>query len=208
MEVKSKILEPFNLNADVFSQNTYRNGTLYIPQGTMSLYTRFDGWRNFLNIQEEEADGEPKYLTLNIAGNGVLQQQIELGRSYSFRIVPDEGWRINAVVFNGEDVTAQLSADNMYETPAISDNATLVVSFESEVPDAVRAERRNAVRVYASEGSIVVRDGSIGSLLTVYDMQGRCMANERITEPVQKISLPPSSVYIVKTEGKTIKVGL
>lgn len=175
----------------------------------MSLYTRFDGWRNFLNILEEAADGEPKFLTLNIAGNGVLLQQIELGKSYSFRIVPDEGWRINAVVYNGEDVTAQLSSDNMYETPAINDNATLVVSFESVVPDAVRAEeRKSAVRVYASEGSIVVRDGCIGSELTVYDIQGRCMVSDRITEHVQKISLPPSSVYIVKTEGKTIKVGL
>ena len=76
------------------------------------------------------------------------------------------------------------------------------------MPDTVRAERSSGVRVYASEGSIVVRDGSIGSLLTVYDMQGRCMVSERITERVQQISLPASSVYIVKTEGKTIKVGL
>ena len=51
MTVKSHITEPFNVGG-LFGKETYRNGTLYIPEGTKDLYICFDGWREFLNIVE------------------------------------------------------------------------------------------------------------------------------------------------------------
>ena len=48
--VHSYIKEPFNVS--IFSNETYRNGTLYVPAGTKDLYIRFDGWREFLKIEE------------------------------------------------------------------------------------------------------------------------------------------------------------
>ena len=50
--VKSYITEPYSINKAVFPDDTYRKGTLYIPEGTEKLYARFDGWREFLNIVE------------------------------------------------------------------------------------------------------------------------------------------------------------
>ena len=50
MTVKSYIKEPFD--APSFDKETYRNGTLYVPAGTKDLYIRFDGWREFLKIEE------------------------------------------------------------------------------------------------------------------------------------------------------------
>ena len=55
--VKSYIAEPFNVTG-LFSEETYRNGTLYVPAGTKDLYIRFDGWREFLKIEEME-DEDP-----------------------------------------------------------------------------------------------------------------------------------------------------
>ena len=57
MEVKSFIESPNHLNTNVFTENTYRLGTLYVPVGKEKVYSRFDGWRNFLNIVEIDTEG-------------------------------------------------------------------------------------------------------------------------------------------------------
>lgn len=58
MEVKSLIESPYEIEDRVFSYETYQQGTLYIPKGTMSLYTSLDGWRNFQNIVEMSDDDD------------------------------------------------------------------------------------------------------------------------------------------------------
>lgn len=61
--VISQIEIPFDCEA--FDTNTQRNGTLYIPTGSLNYYIRFDGWRQFLNIVEGEPEVEcpPPFLS-------------------------------------------------------------------------------------------------------------------------------------------------
>ena len=58
MTVKSYINEPFNVTG-LFADETYRQGTLYVPIGTKDLYIRYDGWREFLKIEEVGAEPAP-----------------------------------------------------------------------------------------------------------------------------------------------------
>ena len=83
--VNSKILEPFS-SKNLFSENTCRNGILYVPEGTMNLYTRFDGWREFLKI--EELNGELKKYQLSFVVNNqeLSSQELEFGA----KITPPE----------------------------------------------------------------------------------------------------------------------
>ena len=53
LTVNSEITEPFSCGTRCFSDYTLRKGTLYVPAGTKDLYARFDGWREFLKIQEK-----------------------------------------------------------------------------------------------------------------------------------------------------------
>jgi hypothetical protein len=78
MTVNSEIMEPFNCK-NAFSENTLRKGTLYVPAGTKELYTRFDGWREFLKI--EEVGGEPEIYNLAfVVDNKELSaQNVEVG---------------------------------------------------------------------------------------------------------------------------------
>lgn len=69
MSVTSNITEPYSINSNVFSTETYRKGTLYIPAGTEKLYTRFDGWREFLKIEETGTVGN---LRGDLNGDGVV----------------------------------------------------------------------------------------------------------------------------------------
>ena len=50
--VTSLIKEPFDIDTYTFSDDTYKNVTLYVPAGTKEKYEATEGWRNFASIVE------------------------------------------------------------------------------------------------------------------------------------------------------------
>ena len=51
-EVISKIENPFSINPNIFSDNTFDNATLYVPAGTIEKYKATEGWKKFVFIEE------------------------------------------------------------------------------------------------------------------------------------------------------------
>lgn len=47
----------FNLNTNVFSDKTYLNATLYIPEGRRKAYEAATGWQKFVYMEEGVPDG-------------------------------------------------------------------------------------------------------------------------------------------------------
>ena len=88
--VNSEIWEPFNCK-DVFTTNTLRNGTLYIPVGTKNLYTRFDGWREFLKIEEVGGEKEQSvWLTIK-NGRSSTMLKVKKGAAQELAVKPEAG---------------------------------------------------------------------------------------------------------------------
>ena len=58
--VVSLIENPYKIGNDVFSQNTTKNATLYVPVGSSEKYKAVDGWKNFVLISEIEYIPDPK----------------------------------------------------------------------------------------------------------------------------------------------------
>ena len=56
-EVISKIENPFKINTNTFSDNTFHNATLYVPAGTIDKYKSTDGWKKFAFIEEGHGGG-------------------------------------------------------------------------------------------------------------------------------------------------------
>ena len=52
-EVHSEITEPFSIDRNTFSNETYKK-PLYVPYGTKTKYEATNGWKNFKNIVESE----------------------------------------------------------------------------------------------------------------------------------------------------------
>lgn len=137
LSVTSYITEPFNTsigsgnNIDkIFSENTYRNGTLYVPVDTKELYSRYDGWRDFLKIVEKE--DVFYYLSIQDSSNGTVDMKVKNGSKCTLRISPKDGKTIKNVYFNDDDVTSQLNSENNYTTPAITANSTLRVVYKGD----------------------------------------------------------------------------
>ena len=88
--VISEITEPFNCGTDAFPENACRNGTLYVPAGTKDLYIRFDGWRNFLHI--EEGGETAKYKLSFVVNNKELStKNVEVGATITPPSTDGEG---------------------------------------------------------------------------------------------------------------------
>ena len=67
----SLIQEPFKVSS-IVSDFIYKNGTLYVPEGTMEKYKATDGWKEFLWMEE----GMPAGIKLtNSDGSNVMEIQ-------------------------------------------------------------------------------------------------------------------------------------
>ena len=112
MTVKSYIKEPFNVNG-LFSDETYRQGTLYVPQGTKDLYIRFDGWREFLKIEEMEKEPAPNGQcatpTIIVLGNRFKFQCETPGAEFTSSLTTEENFTGDEVVMDNDKITYTLT---------------------------------------------------------------------------------------------------
>ncbi len=55
--VISLIEDPFRINENTFTRDTYYNATLYVPVGTIDKYKATDSWKKFVFIEESDIAG-------------------------------------------------------------------------------------------------------------------------------------------------------
>ncbi len=206
MTVISKITEPFNCK-NAFSSEPQRKGTLYVPAGTKELYVRFDGWREFLKIVEEQDESDQIFLTLKSGSEGRMKQAVKRGEAYTFVIEPEDGWGIHSVTFNGNDVTSQLDSENRYTTPAINDNATLCVTYE-QWGNSIRSDANMNVHVSTMSNSIQISNATPGSVCNIYATGGELLESFVLSNSSSNIPMPSGHVYIMKVGERVFKVGL
>ena len=70
------IQEPFKVS-DIVSDFIYKNGTLYVPQGTIDKYKTTDGWKKFVWMEEGMPTGIK--LTNNDGSNATETQRYTIG---------------------------------------------------------------------------------------------------------------------------------
>ena len=150
---------------------------------------------------------ETLFLRIQQANNGCLDLSVEKGRSYLFIVHEEEGWRINSVFFNGEDVTTELDADNSYRTPAITGYSTLNVSFELVSPSMVEEDlSTDKLVVYSLDGAVLVDGAAVGECVKVYSVNGTQVAALMAAEGGVKVTVPHIGVYLVHVGGRTFKI--
>ena len=147
------------------------------------------------------------FLTINQADNGCVTQHLVQGSSCIFTIMAAEGWTINAVTFNGKDVTSLLEEGNIFTTPELFEDAVLNISYE-KIDDSVESTRANAVKVRGHNGLISISGAAEGEAITIYTLDGTMVANETAAAETTSIEVPTQQVYIVKVADKVVKIGM
>lgn len=71
-EIASELLNPFDIDASVFTNSTYTTAKLNVPKGTKSKYCNASGWKNFTNIKETGVSAPELVLTsLTVKGSHI-----------------------------------------------------------------------------------------------------------------------------------------
>ncbi len=206
LKVIARNATPGDIYEDAFTDNTYRNGTLYVPAGTMNRYVRFNGWRNFLDIVEESSD-EPCTLTIADAAHGATQMELASGVMLKMTLLPTDGWMLHSVSFNGEDMTAAVAADGRFTTPVITGEATLNIVYEQIVESAVRTmPAAGSLRLTAMSGGVHIAGAEPGSLCRIYGTDGRMVRQVTLIGDADDVALSGNQTYVVTVGGKTLKL--
>ena len=72
-EVDSWIENPYNINTNTFSDNTFNVATLYVPDGTINNYEAKDGWKKFAIIEPISDDFTTNGINYHIKSDGTLE---------------------------------------------------------------------------------------------------------------------------------------
>ena len=70
-KVISKIENPFTINTNTFSDNTFYIATLYVPKGTIDKYKAQEGWKNFALLEEGNGDYYNELINYPVAISGI-----------------------------------------------------------------------------------------------------------------------------------------
>lgn len=149
--------------------------TIKFPQHVFAFGTQFEGTSS---IAQDFVFHVAPFYTLDYAtdSHSVALQQVEEGKTATVSLTPAEGWKLDRLTFNGDDVTDQV-ADNAYTTPAMTANSTIYAAYAF---DGAVAEPNGAdqvvtdldLRAWSDAGKVYVAGMKEGQTLRVYTAGG------------------------------------
>ena len=183
---------------------------LYVPEGSSLKYKAAEHWRNFVIIREIAEEGSDGiWLTINDGAHGSMSLKIDTELPYlTLRFTPEDGWYIYSVMLDEEDVTAELSEDGTYTTPAITANSRLSVIYADSSTGMAKVQSDTRYEVRPTTNGLSLGGLSAGDRISVYTPNGQCVYNAQATGSQTEIPLTLHQVYIVKVNNQTLKVCL
>lgn len=138
---------------------------------------------------------------------GCVRLAVDINKTYSCRIIEEEGWQVHSITYNGEDITDRGGKENYIQTPVVKGDAVIRVALEQRTTGITKPEH-DSMRVLGNDKGLVIENTKRGELINVYRLNGQLLKSIRATGGSEHIALPSGEVYLVKTEGKTIKIRL
>ncbi len=151
------------------------------------------------------AEGQTEQDGFSAVTNGGSSVFVTGSETADFEIKPDAGMRIEQILYDGEDVTGQLSG-NVYSVPAVAaydvKNLTIILSSD-DLSGAEEISTESSIQVYSSGSSIIVKGSDVENV-EVYNLSGQLVYGGTETT----INVTAKGIYIVKVAGQTFKVAL
>ncbi len=135
------------------------------------------------------------------SGDLKVAHYFNVGDRVLVSLMPQSGKRVNTVHFNGEDVTSDVNADNHYQTPKLSGDDTLTVTYADDtVTDLSAATATAPLIVYPRGNSIIIKGKNADTEVVVYDVNGSEL--RRTSESM--ISGLANGVYLLNIGAKDV----
>ena len=190
--------------------DVYNYVILHIPMGSKEAYSSAHEWRYFDKVKEDmEQNGKVYYAKLAVkqGTTGYTEQAVKADETYTIYIGALGENKINAVTFNGEDVTNQVK-DGYYTTPAIKAKSTLSISYEDTKPTYVKEISNPDLKVTGYEGEINISGIENPSNVEVYTTDGKLVETKGSVSGDTSIQVKEDELYLVKVGKRTIKIAM
>ena len=201
-----------------FTNNHYINTTIYVPQGSLSVYQSSDVWKNFWDIREMSTTETPEEEVKKCATPVITYNDngLDITTETDGAEIHTDITCSDANSYNGDRI--DLSATYSITTYATksgylnSDTATatlcwIAVSGSSEENSIIEVEAM-PVLITCNNGTINIRGGKDGAEVVVYTTSGVAVGNATITNGNASISteLAMGEIVVVNIAGKGIKI--
>ena len=142
--VYSEITDFFDIPTNVFKGS--ENTTLYVPKGMATTYRSSTGWSVIKYIEEMPGDTPDASFLISCSSKGfvsvngspsitnkIAAASINEGTDNTFTFTPKPGCRLDQVILNGLDITANVEGNTL--TCTIPANSQMIVTFATEQGD-------------------------------------------------------------------------
>ena len=190
--------------------DVYTYATLHIPMGSKEAYSSANEWRYFNKIKEDmEIDGKVYYVKLAVkqGTTGYTEQPVKADETYTIYIGALGNSKINAVTFNGEDVTNQVK-DGYYTTPEIKAKSTLSISYEDINTTNVKEIGNPELKVTGNDGEINISGIDNPTDVEVYTTDGKLVESKGSVYGDTSIQVKEDELYLVKVGKRAIKIAM
>jgi hypothetical protein len=177
--------------------------------GSEELYSSAYEWRYFNKIKEDmESNGQVYYANLTVCQGttGYTRQPVKAAETYTIYIGSYGDNKVNAVTFNGVDVTKSV-VNGYYTTPEIKGESVLSVTYEKS-SSSIQAVKQNDLKVIGVNGEINVSNIESASNVTVYTVDGKLIDNIPSAIGSARMQVPSDQLYIVKVGNRTFKLAM
>lgn len=123
------------------------------------------------------------------------------GTQLAFTIIPNAGYKIGSVLYNGSEVK-DLLVDGVYTAPALSANSTLVVQFDLAT---ALQNAQTDFQCFTANNQVELRGLTQGEEVLVYNFAGSKVKSEKAINSALSITLP-QGIYFVKVANQITKV--
>ncbi len=150
---------------------------------------------------------EARTLMLSVLGieGGRVAGVYDFGAKARVKIIPDEGWEINTIVYNGTPVDSSELVDGLFTTPVLTDDSEISVTFENPSGTVDNVDgAADDIRVYGYNRTIHIVNAPERETVCVYDANGRTVYSGIERE----IMMETGGVYLVTVSGRTFKLML
>lgn len=193
---------PVKLEAGAEYELRLNNGQLVVP-GTEMTFEQIS-----VNFTGAKAAAEYVALTSEVAGHAASVAKVAKGETATVNFTPAEGWKVEAVTFNGADVTAQVNG-NSYTTPALEADAALnaVYAYDGNIFEPTGMDEVFGdfqLRAWSENGAMFVAGLQAGMTVDVYTVNGTHVGNYALeNDDTLKINAAAGTYVItVAKEGK------
>ena len=190
--------------------DVYSYVTLHIPMGSKEAYSSAREWRYFNKIKEDmEQNGKVYYAKLAVkqGTTGYTEQPVKADETYTIYIGSLGNSKINAVTFNGEDVTDQVK-DGYYTTPEIKAKSVLSISYEDINTTNVKEISNPDLKVTGNEGEINITGIEQPTNVEVYTSDGKLVETRGSVYGDTNIQVKEDNLYVVKVGKRAIKIAM